>query len=239
MKKLFILGLTLLMVLTLCACGNSQDTPNPTEPTSPYQNVYDADGNLLIEYIVDLDDYIGKREYTYENGQCATEKEYDSQDGLIYSATYGYDISGVLYMYYLDLYEEGMLCAQEVWEYNTEGKLMKKSYFDGTGVLTDEDEYTYDDAGNCVQTVNYSYLDDQLFGSIVYDAQDLLVRENVYDENGDVDWYIVYEYENGLRIKGTESSGSYILYHYNEEGMEIGCTYYDPDGNITEEVIYE
>lgn len=239
MKRSFTLGLALFMALVLCACGNSQKAPEPTDPASPYENVYDADGNLLVEYIVDVDDYIGKREYTYENGQRATEKEYDSQDSLIYSATYGYDASGVLYMYYLDLYEEDMLCGQEVWEYNTEGILMKKSYFDGTGVLTDADEYTYDEAGNLIKTVTYSYLDDQLFGSVVYDAQDLVIKENIYDENGDVAWSIDYEYENGLRIKGTESSGSYILYHYNEEGIEIGCSYYDPDGTKTDEIFYE
>lgn len=251
MKKFLLSLLALLLLFSLCACVNNPTGNLPPEtdppgsstvqdPENPYQDIYDSDNNLILDYLLDDDgSYLGKNEYTYENGKPHTQKEYDSQDRLFLSTTHEYDENGKLYKDHLELYEDGLVYAREVWEYSQTGSLSVVNYYNADGQQTDKTEYVYNDDGSLLKEVSYGYLDGRLFSRVEIDGQDLVLSEHQYDENGNVFWYIIYTYENGLRVKGTESTGCYTIYHYDGDGVEIGYTIYDADGNITEEISYK
>lgn len=251
MKKILSLVLSLLLLLTLSACredapdsspsgdqNGTVDTPATGEPAED-SKVYDTDGNLILEKILDADGvYIGKREYTYENGKQVTCTEYDAEDELVVKYTYRYD-GNVLLQRHTALYNFGVVDATEEAEFAEDGKIVKESFFDSTGTLWQVTEYVFDADRDQVGYKAYSYENGSVKSCVSYDEDDHVLSEEQYNENGEVFWSIRYEYMDGLRVKGVESDGSYHEYHYDKEGNETGLTYYDSDGNVTEKIIYE
>ena len=61
-KKLFGMLTLLLALFLLCACAEQKEEPSVEDPpATPFQNVYDDGGNLLVEYLTAEDgSYNGK-----------------------------------------------------------------------------------------------------------------------------------------------------------------------------------
>lgn len=255
-KKIWSLLLCLCMVLAMVSLSGCRDdapdgslsdgqenTVDTTEndPGDPMDDdkQYDADGNLILEKILDVDgSYIGKREYTYENGLRMTETEYDSQDTLIVKYTYEYD-AGVLVSRLAELFSDGIVDATEKAEYDAGRNIVKESFFDAAGTLWQIAEYSFDADGNPTGDKLYGYENGIVKNCISSNEDGHILSEEQYDENGEVFWSIRYEYLDGLRVKGVMLDGSSIEYLYDKEGNETGLIHYDPDGNVTEKIIHE
>lgn len=251
MKKIWSLILCLLLLLSLSACrddapdaslSGGQDSTGDTsatgDPTGDGKE-YDADGNLILEPIIDAKGtYYGKRVYTYADGLCATQSEYNAEDVLTVTYTFEYN-AGVLSGKLTERFENGAVAEKSKEEYDAAGNVIRKTLYGTDGAVEMVSEYTLDAQGSCVEKKDYSYTDGAVSSCVTYDADMNVQKEEQYDENGKVFWSIRYEYEYGLRVKGIESDGSYQEYQYDKEGNETGIIYYDPDGNVTDKVIYE
>ncbi len=99
-------------------------------------------------------------------------------------------------------------------------------------------ENLYNDSGELTTYKMYDYLDGKLFSVVTFDNEDRVLKEEQYDDNGEVFWWAEHQYENGRRVRINYSSGEYSAYHFDDNGNESGVTYYDGDGNITDEQNY-
>lgn len=253
-KRIWSLLLCLCMILamlSLSACrddapdaslSGGQDGTGDTSATGDPAGdgkQYDADGNLILEPIVDAKGtYYGKRTYTYINGLCATQSEYNAEDVLVVTYTFEYN-AGVLSGKLTERFEDGAVVEKSKEEYDAAGNVIRNTVYGTDGAVEQVTEYTLDAQGNCTERRDYGYENGALADCITCDADMNILSEEKYDENGKVYWSIEYEYEYGLRVKGVVSDGSYKEYQYDKEGNETGVIYYDPDGNITDKVIYE
>lgn len=97
MKKKRLAITVLLLALLLCACHAPKEAPSQEEiPSTPYQNVYDDGGNLLVEYLTDENGaYNGKIEYLSEDG-LMKKRVYDKEDKLTEETGEAYDAQGKL-----------------------------------------------------------------------------------------------------------------------------------------------
>lgn len=225
-KKLFGMLTLLLALCLLCACGKQKEEPSAEEPPStPFQNVYDDGGNLLVEYLVDDDGtYKGKKEYLYEEGQMK-KRTYDKNDKL----------------------------TEEVAEeYDAQGKLIKELVYDGIKNTKAETVYTYNAEGKWAE-LTYTFTDCYLaqfpghkaidIFVVKYNEKQQPVRHSAYNHEGILLWYMEYEYEGDLKVKTTRVNRrpreyEYWISAYDEEGHCISDTYYNGDDKVTEVCTY-
>lgn len=208
-KKLFGMLTLLLALFLLCACAEQKEEPSVEDPpATPFQNVYDDGGNLLVEYLVDDDGtYKGKKEYLYEEGQMK-KRTYDETDKLI---------------------------EEVAEEYDAQGNLIKSIEYDKAIDFRCETVYTYDD-GKMTGNVSNVYVCGELSTCWEFNAEGL-VRGRAYTD-GRVSWFVIFEYENGRKKRSTDSDGNMDIYHYDENGKQTGYTTYDRDGHVIEETVY-
>ena len=215
-KKLFGITALLLALCLLCACGKKKEEPVAEDPPStPFQNVYDDGGNLLVEYLVDGDGtYMGKKEYLYEEGQMK-KRTYDETDKLI---------------------------EEIAEEYDAQGNLIKKLKYDGINSIKNETVYTYDAEGKRTQIADTTeFCGSGMGGKCVtkYNEKQQPVRNSYYDLEGTLLYYMEYAYEGDRRVKTTIANRSpreyyYWISAYDEEGHCISATYYNSDDKVTE-----
>ena len=235
MKKLFVFCLTLLAALSLWACGKASTTVETEGGTK----TYDKNGNLVEEKMIDVDGtYLGRREYTYEDGLLATETEFDSAGGKILTSVYTYTAEGVLSHCTENFYSGDSISGRNVMEYNPAGLVIRSSYYDGTNTLISVNMYTYDGSDQKTGTHYYAYENGVLKTSMVFDKDQNMIGEYSYDESGQISWSVVYEFIGKLPHKGTNSDGSYMIYHYDENDVCTGYTCYEADGTFRYEETY-
>ena len=225
-KKLFGITVLLLALCLLCACGKQKEEPSVEDPpATPFQNVYDDGGNLLVEYLVDDDGtYKGKKEYLYEEGQMK-KRVYDKNDKLI---------------------------EEIAEEYDAQGKLIRKAVYDSAAYTKDEIVYTYDAAGKLTEMAQTSIpLDGGRGWKTVrfYNEKEQPVRlcHYILDEAQKKATLLAYsdwEYEGDLKVKVTTINKNpyhrdYYIIHYDEAGLTTGVTYYDNNDKVKEKVTYE
>lgn len=220
-KKLFGIALLLLALCLLCACGKPQEeAAGETPPATPFQNVYDDGGNLLIEYLTaENGAYNGKREFTYQDGQVK-KSIYDKNDKLIE--------------------ETGE-------EYDSQGNLIKKQTYDGIVDRKEVFVYTYNAEGKLTEMIQTTVLCDQGWGfkSVrKYNEKEQPIRIISYTLEGTLTHYMDWEYEGDRLVKVTlvnnnPSYREYHIIHYDKDGVRTGVTYYDKNDKIKEEVVYQ
>lgn len=235
------------------------DIYNYSETGEPTRNsVYDADGNLL-------DDYVYLYEYDAEGRMLRMETYYF--DKLVEEVDFAVSADGEsIPSLQIGYYDEG---ARSVNEYDEYGNVVRMAGYNADDELIFEEtiSFVYDDQGNVLSDTraglyadgsSYLYVHNEhgdqvkcIFreadGSIVYD----LTCEFVYDENGYMLYSVTYDGERLLDEAeykliedeyGTWScpvlvteymeDGSYTVYEYDENGEELSAVAYNADGSI-------
>lgn len=194
MKKIFCLVLSLLLLLSMAGCKQSQSTndPVPTDaPTEPTKPSLEAFGPwvLTTEYEKDTDKL---RNYRYDEsgsllgfGDYEVSTESNDQGGKTLKLT-AYDAEGNV----------STMLSKMHYVYNAEGKLVAYQRYEALGgKLADSFVFEYDSNGNMVkqekfymdnwhETITYSYESGRLtaatFKSSVYESS----YTYVYDDDG-------------------------------------------------------
>ena len=260
-KKLFGITALLLALCLLCACGKQKEEPSAEEPPStPFQNVYDDGGNLLVEYLTAEDgSYNGKKEYlseeglmkkrTYDKNDKLTEEtaeEYDTQGNLIkqlkydginnikYETVYTYDAEGKRTQIAdtTEFCDSGM-GHKCVTKYNEKQQPVRHIYHSLDGTLLYYIEYEYEGERKVKTTVVNRSPREYYYWISAYDEEGHLVSNTYYDANDKVTEVCTYIWENGHHAKTVSSKGDYTLYHYDEKGICLGYSNYDTEGNLT------
>ncbi len=260
-KKLLGIIALLLALLLLSACHKPQGEALQEEPpATPFQNVYDDGGNLLVEYLVDDDGtYKGKKEYFYEEGQMK-KRTYDANDTLIEETGEEYDDQGNLIK---KLIYDGATNTKEetVYTYNAEGKQtqiadtivfcnngmghkcvtkynekqqpVRHTYYSLDGTLLYYIGYEYEGDLKIKTTVANRNPREYYYWISAYDEEDHCISDTYYDRNDKVTEVRTYIWENGHHVKSISSKGEYTIYSYDENGICLGYSNYDAEGNLT------
>lgn len=216
MKKKRLAITVLLLALLLCACHAPKEAPSQEEiPSTPYQNVYDDGGNLLVEYLTD------------ENGAYNGKIEYLSEDGLMKKRVYD---------------KEDKLTEETGEAYDAQGKLIRQLKYDGINNRKKERVYTYDTEGKRTQITDTTEFFETGIGYrcvTKYNEKGQPLRYSDYNLEGTLLYYMEFEYEGDRRVKTTVVNRSpreyyYWICAYNEEGHCVSATYYNSDDEVTE-----
>lgn len=220
-KKLFGMLTLLLALFLLCACAEQKEEPSVEDPpATPFQNVYDDGGNLLVEYLTAEDgSYNGKKEYLSEDGQMK-KRIYDKNDKLIEETSE---------------------------EYDAQDNLIKEFVYDGIKNTKEETVYTYNAEGKLTEMRQTTVYCNQGWGHKSvrkYNEKEQPIRILEYTLEGTLTHYMDWEYEGDRRVKVTlvnknPSYREYYIIHYDKDGVSTGVTYYDKNDKIKEEVVYE
>ena len=214
MKRILRLLLCLILTLSLlalCACGVPQEETGTAIREDGYSEEYDAYGNLIKMVWYDENgvlEYVEEYEYD-ENGNCTE----------------------------MAIYEDGALVCAYRYEYE-EDCCIRALLYDESDTLMSVDEYIRDEDGMICGTYTFGYMGDYCYNCIEYDGLMNVVREEQYDENGEVYHWIEYVYDGEIRTESIEMDGYYKLYLHDENGAEIGYGYYDAEGKLIEEYYY-
>jgi len=193
MKKLFAFALVAAMLLGLFACGQTQDVimhdtttyeaaaPRPTDKPIRMTS-YNRDGTLHSTMTFEYDEKGNKiRSEQQLNGSTYISTYINSynEEGQLVQAEIQAEIQGRV-SDYIDFI---------TYEYNADGQLIRSHVTDTEfGEFGGTTTYTYNEQGQLVESVWQS--DGARRSTFEYDAQGLLVRENI--NGGD---YYIYEYE--------------------------------------------
>lgn len=205
-------------------------------PTAFKYNLTDKVGSFDIEYNKNnlpskestaRDEMYSVCEFVYnENGDII--KQIANKNGIIYTYDYTYNPDGTRNSAIYTA-PDG-IGATHRFTYDENGRLLRETYEDASGVELYSCEYTYDEKGNAIaQDVVEGELAYRLEIEFVYDANGKLTRE-VCDYGEGVQELLDYTYdENGNMIKKvfTSYDGSQICYEYT----------YSADGNVIKEVL--
>lgn len=184
-----------------------------------YEYVYDENGEIVLKKSFENSELFEETEYAYVSGNSGRTYEYKT-------TYYHSDSTKTVYIYDKndkllseeEYDENGLLVSSYTYEYvydNNGNMIFKKQYENGK--LTETSEYAYKTDGS-----SYTYC----FKTTTY-GEGLSKQITVYDENGEIDTFVVYE-----------EDGSFYKWTY-ENGHPKSRTEYDADGNVTEEYIYE
>lgn len=258
--------------------NDNSETPENNENTKEASNLikatyYDGNGELkyYYEYKYDRENLVeelyyeengvlfSKKEYRYdEKGNCIREKEYDSDDDLVYDIRFEYDQAGNCIREYGE--DEGYPYEKKM-EYNKYNHLTKEVHYDDEGKIEYycRYEFEYDSKGNPIKRKQYD-VDNQLTGylSMIYDSNCNIIEMTMYDSSGEFTMKYEMEYDSDSNPIKTNYSNEYgyvgteeyndhgDLYKkvmYNESGRtaeELYKSYtYDSKGNIRSETNYE
>ena len=263
MKKLIALALSLIVVLSLCACtGDNAGEPEKKDEkvtvsllrklavSDDYQNTsaiveYDEDYNLIGIKWYDNDRLVREVLYDKDVSRPLVEREYD-EEGYYDSCTeYTYDKDGKVLTELADNSE----CS---YTYNADGRVETK-----VTIWYDGDErrisYTYDDHGNLltesvgypnpdwdyINTYEYTYDNGKITEMKMY-CDDALVSYIQYDSDGNeilsIDYVDGEEFERTETIYETGKLIKRVGYTLGEEDSRQENAY-DKDGKLTEEVL--
>ena len=143
--------------------------------------------------------------------------------------------------------------AYSIEEYDTDGKIMKKTFYSGD-IATDTITYEYDDRGNLITQISVDKDGIQTdFKKYIYDEDGNKIQEIEGNNEKDASIKHMYSYKDGLldfdRFYFVNGSTDYNEYEYDDKGQlickkhineEDGYVYrtweyeYDSEGNLTE-----
>lgn len=230
----------------------AEETGYDSNGNISYNIKYDEFGCEIYHLSTDIDGFIeSENSYTYErdaNGNIITETCYDLTTDENFRYVYEYDNDGNMV---LGTSYENNIIAHRV-EYDNNGNETLEIYYDDNGEWHSENEYKYDEYGNCIyikqaafQSETYETLYDIVYdnrGNIIsrsythqiynYDiVEDSEKVEYVYNEYGFVTQVTYYEY-------GEYTSKDVFEYEFTDTSCVETCVSYDENGNIYRKRIY-
>ncbi len=137
---------------------------------------------------------------------------------------------------------DGTLDYYLILEYDSNGNRIKENYYKPDGTLDYYYTGEYDSKGNCIKISQYN-ADGNLNNVYEYDSNGNKIKESCYYSDGNLN--NVYEYDsNGNRIKEScyYSDGTlygYWISEYDSNGNEIKTSYYNGDGTLNDYSIRE
>ena len=177
-------------------------------------------------------------EYTFDKDGIQTTATGYGADGTkrgfvdLVSGDPNKDISLMMYM-------DGSL-GKIVYEYENNKMVRASRYDKGDDVLTEYSEYEYD-GDNRIET-KYAPSGEVRGREILYYEGGKLVRdENYWFDEGEFkpSGYIVYEGNKDIYYDSNGDMEFYIVSEYDENGNNIGRTEYNPDGSVRLSAKYE
>lgn len=155
--------------------------------------------------------------------ESAVENEYDSQGNPIASAQYD---------------ESGELCQRNLFTYDEEGKILKKSCFYGEGSPEFSTHYIYEN-GLLIREDSYNEEDfDYTEKSYEYDEKGRRIVTVEYDEEGKILYRTTDEYDENdrltqrLREEPQEHDSRTYVYAYDEQGNKVKELTYNYGGKL-------
>lgn len=186
-----------------------------------YSYEYDGDGNVIKYY----DNYSSSSmEYEYKDG-LQVKMTFTGHDGLTYDEIYEYDEHGTLIKtthYYAALEDTTVTTAKP--EYDTLGRLVRKTDYSSAGNVSRVEEYEYNDKGEIVKETFVSSF-----------SPDKITNEYIRDERGNV----LSEHIKSVK-DGTVISESRTEYEYNSDNKPTSEKKFDiKDGAETLRYFWE
>lgn len=156
-----------------------------------------------------------------------------------------YDGEGSLLVSYSYDPETGELTGRVEYEYDGSYNIVREEWFDlDTGESQGYWLSQYDDQGNRVRDESY-HEDGEMDSYSLYVYEEYSTRKEIYDTDGTLCECQYWNYdENGQVIEyGAYGADGALLwhdiYHYDDEGNEIGCDSYDGEGNLVSSAVYD
>lgn len=173
-----------------------------------------------------------------ESGKRIKEEDVNADGSLFRARNYEYDAEGKLVK--RTVYDEEGLREYYLYEYDAEGKLLKELDYDADGTLDDYTVYIYDASGRVTREEDYDdegELDE--YHLCEYNAAGKLIKKSTYDESGVLN--DTYEYgEDGTVLKEIYNyPGEYYeVIEHNALGATLKRTYKNLEWDTTDEAVY-
>lgn len=230
-KILALITCTSIAVMALSACGgtaNETSTDNVQEEAQTVASEGITEETSTVEETtteaVETVYLLSKITFYDENDDVESIFEYEYDDA-------GNELSRIIYE------ADGTKQSESVNEYDSNGNLIKTFDIleDGTKELQEEKEY-YED-GTIKKETSYEYGIESWISEYDQNGNETYSLMTFFDDDGNVDDKIEYEYDSGKVIKTTfylsdGSISSFYEYEYDSNGNEISEVVYDPDGNM-------
>lgn len=231
MKKILVILLLVVMILSLAACTGERGSGNETtdEHTTPEQTTEQVLAPirvLLKETTYGMDgNELNRREYKYdENGNLVVQTDYKAgEKELCQTNIYNEQNLLIRSETVFEQYPEAGSSA--TYEYNDQGRLSKRRIFDYRGRLKDEIVYEYDELGRTVKVqdkssiITYTYGENNSYIILEEDIKGAWSQrsEHIYDANGN---------ETNLRSYDGEEISTERIYEYDEKNRHVKMTVY-------------
>ena len=250
LKKWLSLGLCVLLLLSLTACGGGQPQPHQPEDENyvagmakleegKWQEAYDlfklsADPKAaeMLEKFVFVPVSVNYKQSTNSADYTIT-YTYDAAGNLLEEKATGktnwYTKKDVQDTYTYDehnrmlshVYRHGIYETKETYTYDKDGNTLSHCYYNSDGVLSNRTDYTYDARGNILTAAEYDNLDAAYNNTTVY----------TYDEQDRILTQTVTGYSGNVTVYtytydeagNYQRTGSY--YKENDEGEKVAITY--------------
>lgn len=222
---------------------------------------YNTDGSFDYRWEYNANEVLVRTIGTVTSGNAGKLVGYvvtDMKDGNKEKVTY-FDLSGMVEYVYAYEYDangketkctqyngDGTISVRKFTEYHANGQAKKVTVYRGKEEKI-ESVSEYDEAGELVKLIVYSYLSDDELWQITFEEYTAgkLTKQTVCDANG-VAWYsYAYEYDEvGREIKltyyeGDGSIGYYGITEYYDDGNEKQYTKYYADGATNTIIRYD
>ncbi len=186
--------------------------------------LYDSYGNLI------------KNTYFFDDGRIYYWYDYEyNSKGLMTKKIYNFHISAYDGVSFGNDYSS----AEDIFEYDENGRLIKEIHYDSYGEITDWSEKVYDLAGKMIKDTYY-----EGDGSIrywitfEYDVQENTLKKIIYDGDGKATHYFVIEYgalgniSKQIHYNTDDIITKIDLYEYDSSGNKTKYTEYNADGTV-------
>lgn len=207
---------------------------------------YDGEDHLISYFVMNSDNSI-KESYqqVWNNGILAKITKKDSSNKTILQTIYdsygdviesSYNDDTSTYTYYDDHYEIYRFDSQYGYSldiYNDKGQCVRSSDMDKHGNISYEVTYEYDSSGKMIKSIfNHPRSPSSDFSvTSEYDNRDLVIRDIYLGPTGELNLYILYEYDSQQRTIKEEN--------YNEKGIKYYETLYRylDDGKMQRKIL--
>ena len=210
----------------------------------------DADGKLTSHQTYSYDSMGQKtgQSSTYYYDDFYSVSEYDGDYNILSYTSFNLDGSRERWSVYTysenfrteTSYDTTGLTGRTDTQYNEQGKTLWEKSYDGTGKLTDETVYTYDEQGERIGQVYTRYSEDE-YTVTEYNGDGDPVSRNTYSTDGTKTEWSVYTYsENFCSRKNYDTTGLtwQTDTQYNDQGNTLWEKSYDGTGKLTDETDY-
>lgn len=198
---------------------------------------FNKDGK--IQEIIYSDDKFRKRlivTYTYDSrGYLSRETHFEASGEIRKRIDYKYTIEGcILEKSVFDQYD--YIQSKEVYE--IEGnKLVRKNY-DSPGMISETEEWVYDDIlrGNLIEHIVYEGTSVFKSRRKIFREGDVIIKEEIYTSVGQVAYLLIYNYntdnllESIIKVFPSGSQLNHLVCKYQVSGILINSLEYDRNG---------